>query len=292
VSTRREARGAALLLALATLVLVVSATATLARVAATSAARRTFGVRTATADDLLVQAEAAAQEWLKREADQVVLPPAGLPPEKAVLHDAWSADDVRHELWITAWDENGMVPLASAGGGSPLRMTLPGDVRAAVDSAGFASGLDQLESGERSPFPEPGFAAPLRFGAESAAETEVEDLAPPDPFAVGAWVATHPLGSRRINVNTAPWPLVEAAMRLAGVGNPEAVRAAREKGQLSAVSAVDPDPQSAKPELVPTSNAWAFRIDIRVGSVRRSWWSVFARPKQDWVHVQRLPIRR
>ena len=46
-------------------------------------------------------------------------------------------------------------------------------------------------------------------------------------------------------------------------------------------------------EIVPSSSAWAFRIDVTVGRVARSWWSVYARRgsrNSRWECVQRLAI--
>jgi hypothetical protein len=45
--------------------------------------------------------------------------------------------------------------------------------------------------------------------------------------------------------------------------------------------------------LVSVSNAWSFRIDIRIGNVVRSWWAVYVRSpasEQGWEVVQRLVI--
>ena len=66
--------GAALLIVLATLVLVVTACATLAQFAGTVHAQRVVDRRTAVADDLLAQAGTSIAAWLEAESTAVALP--------------------------------------------------------------------------------------------------------------------------------------------------------------------------------------------------------------------------
>ena len=111
-------QGAALLIVLATLVLAVTASATVARIASTAKARRAIVERTAIADDLLVAAEVPILSWLAVESAAVVLPPEAATPEVEVLHDTWVIEDREYGLRITAWDQCGMVPVEVGRSGS------------------------------------------------------------------------------------------------------------------------------------------------------------------------------
>jgi hypothetical protein len=104
-------------------------------------------------------------------------------------------------------------------------------------------------------------------------------------------VGTHHSG--RININTAPIELVEAALRLAGRGGLEQIVAARSEGRLTSGTALArvTKPGENAPRISATSTAWAFRIDIRVGPLRRSWWSVYVKQRSNrWECGQRLAI--
>ena len=113
---------------------------------------------------------------------------------------------------------------------------------------------------------------------------------PPDAVAVGEYIATHNPG--RINVNTAPMEVVQAALRLASRGGLEHIVAARLADRLTLLNDLPRIDESnrAAPQIAASSNAWAFRIDLRVGMLRRSWWVVYAKPRSTWECVQRLAI--
>jgi hypothetical protein len=97
-----------------------------------------------------------------------------------------------------------------------------------------------------------------------------------------------------INVNTAPVPLLEAALRAGGRSGLEQILQARaahrrfQPGRLD--QGATPANASGAPELVSSSPSWAFRIDAHAGPVRRSWWAVYQRSSSSWECVQRLTI--
>lgn len=286
-------RGAALLVVLAILVVVVTACAALARFAATSALAHRTHARAMRASDLLHAAEAPITRWLERDSHKAVLPPDARVPAIAVLSDAWIAGEQEQSLTITAFDQMGMVPLAHARGGSPLRHALPAEAAVAALLESASPGLDQAER-ESPVFPVAIDAVPMSFGGAPSIQCE---SAPSSPsVALGALLATHnppDLGRRRagsINVNTAPLPLLEAAMRRAGQGGLDRIVAARERGQPAPVPAAAGRSRQTDLELVGVSTVWSFRIDARVGPLRRSWWSVYVRTPAGWNCVQRLEI--
>lgn len=273
----RPRRGAALLVVLASLMLVMTASVILVQLASTARLGRGVDRDNRIANDLARAVEPAVERWLATKASDVALPPDAQTPEVPVLLDVLAEGACTIEVRVTAWDQGGLVPFDAARGGSPLGSDLPIEVKRAVEwitvGKDTAPGLDLAVGNDAlvSAFPEGG-----------AMEGP--------PFSVGARVATHNDGW--INVNTAPIDLVETAMRLAGRGGLEQIVAARAQGKQATMSDLGDtgDPDDLAPELVGQSRAWAFRIDVRVGLLRRSWWAVYERGGQKWECVQRLAI--
>ena len=303
---RSSQRGAALLIVLATLILALSASVTLVRLASTAKASRDVGDRAVMADELLRAVDAPILDWLKTKSSSVILPPEATMPQVDVLHDVWVVDDTKHELQVTAWDQLGMVPIGAARSGSPLRLALPAEVRRAVDYVqiprGEAPGLDLFSA--RRPasvalFPDGADGDRLIFGpaeqvwvSDRPARLQKKD----EREAVGAYIATHNPG--RINVNTAPIELVDQALRVSGRGGLDQIVEARADGRSAAPAGgreASGNRGRTTVQLTSSSTAWAFRIDTSVGatqgaSVRRSWWAVYARSGSNWECVQRLAI--
>ncbi len=294
-------RGAALLIVLATLVLVTTASVSLLQRAVTARVGWNFSHNTVEADDMADAADAPIRHWLTTTSMGVVLAPDIDVPRIEVLHDVWQIDGVTYEIRINAWDQCGMVPATVARSGSPLRLCLPESVRRILDQTdlprGQSLGLDFYiaESGAEAPmpvFPAGSGSLPIWFGAgdELRDEPSVSSEAAP-PVTVGAYLATH--NDRSINVNTAPRDLVEAALRAAGRGGSEAILNARALGKSASVSGLPAtgQPDRSAPRIVGASNAWAMRVDVRVGALQRSWWSVYVKQRSNqWEHVQRLAI--
>lgn len=99
-------------------------------------------------------------------------------------------------------------------------------------------------------------------------------------------------GGGRINVNTAPREVVEQALRAAGRGGLELVLAARVEGRSVSLGdlRVSSSSSRAAPQIIGSSFAWSFRIDVQVGPLRRSWWAVYMKARSTWECVQRLAI--
>ncbi len=302
-------RGAALLIVLAALILTVMASVSLARFASTTKMQRTLDRAAILADDLLRATEPPIIAWLEKESAQVVLPSEVEAPRIGVLHDTWSNGKVAYEVDITAWDQYGMVPINLARSGSPLRLALPADVRRVLDQVKtkpdeppgldlFLANLDATDN-EMSVFPRADSTEPLVFvdalnptGREDEYPQQPSSKAQPIPLAVGAFVATHSGGGGRINVNTAPPELLKQAFRAAGRGGSELVLAARAEGRSVPLGDLPSSLSSnrAAPQIVGSSVAWSFRIDVQVGPLRRSWWAVYVRTRSTWECVQRLAI--
>src|SRR5262245_60745003 len=142
-------RGVALLLVLVSLVLALTAAATLARTAATATLRRHLADRAETAEDLRQDAEALAVAFLDAKIQDVVLPPEALTPRLEVLDTRIDAASAR--LRLTAYGLDGMVSIPDAESSALLRATLPDSVRpvlARLDRRKTPPGIDSM-----SPFP-------------------------------------------------------------------------------------------------------------------------------------------
>lgn len=308
--TDSSRRGVALLLVLAVLLIVVTVAAGTTRLAATSTLQARGHDETLLADELLRSADAPILHWLATESGQVVLPDDVEAPVVDVLHDVWAIGDESFEMRITAWDQLGMIPLERVAKGSPLRLALPEEVRRAVDALESANsaepGLDLFVDREEMlrAFPRADRADPKVFqvgqtaGAASSGRPDDEQQ-PQLVSGIGAFIATHNRDPVRINVNTAPMPLVEAALRTAGRGGLDVIRANRREGRASNApsgSTSHRQDEERRVLIVGSSDTWAFRIDLRVNRTQRSWWCVYERGTDasrrgtPWRCVQRLLI--
>jgi hypothetical protein len=286
-------RGAALLMVLATLVILATATTILASNASWLQTQALIDHCTLFADDFHSAAEAPIQEWLSSESSKVVLPPEAVQPAIGILNDRLVINDLTCQVQITAWDQCGMIPFEMVANGSPLRQAIPVELLDLIDALRITSqdhfGLDQL------------VPTVLPLSDEGVYPSFHERTA--TPLAVGAMIATHNTAPSRINVNTAPRALLEHSLLAAGRGGLEQIIQSRDDGEVATVAGevsrrdgVDP---TLIPQLVTTSDRWSFRIDVSIGPVRKSWWAVYApmtgrltkgMNQYKWKCVQRLVI--
>lgn len=296
-------RGVALLIVLAVLMITLTATSIIMSAAANASASRRLAQADHIAIDLLAAAEEPIQWWLKNESDKVILPlpPTVLEPAVAVLDDSFtlaarlidddeaSGESPVVQITITAFDQRGMVPMQLARSGSPLRLSLPTEVLQLLDAADlppasgtldvqlgldlFSRAIDDYPDVAIFPSAVAGGANRRPFGAQDAARLP----------ALGGLVATHNRGTPvRINICTAPMPLVEAACRLAGRGDIDQIVAARTAGKRPDVPQLFDRAQSGEaassiPSIVTTTDCWSFRIDLTVNGLKQSWWSTYTR---------------
>lgn len=277
--------GAALLIVLGAVILITTVLSTLVATAGRRHATRTESLNAAIAEDLLRQADRLAEAWLAETTSSIVLPPESQSPRISVATHELQLAGTPVTLALTAFDQNGMVPLADAP--SSLVSTLPPDVRALRDHLGRGAsqapyGLDQVASlrdqhSERPVFP-----------------TGASEDAPRTPLAFGELTGTHAHGSRvAINPNTAPIPLVAAALREAGLGGIEHVIEARSRARpvpLGDLVSLGDTAGERSLEFVSSSQSWAVRVDITVSGHQKSWWTVWQGRGSRWSIVQRLRV--
>lgn len=279
----RRARGAALLLVVSAVAVLMPLCVALSSSIATAKLSRSVEQREATLDVLLHAADAPIQRWLAEVAPTLVLPPDARTPSVVVLEDSVALRDGAARLRVVAWDQRGLVPLSLASGASLLRLGLPTEfVRAADRVARRAGrpGLDWFVRGDSA----------LPFPTERGSE-------------LGASIAA--VDGATLNVNTAPLERVEAALRELGRSGADRIAAARHAGELASVPGPAAGEQSderrrsdrgdehgSSPtlQLVSTSDCFAFRIDAEFGRAQRSWWSVYRPHDGKWRLEQRLLI--
>jgi hypothetical protein len=318
-------RGVALLIVLVTVVLLVPAVAMLSGLVATQLQHTEVRDASVLADDLLEQADLVIDQWLSEASADVVLLDDVQSPCVAILNDRIEiAPDQIVSVRITAWDQRGMPSPSSLRSGSILRTAVPKPVLRVIDQiqveADPSIGLDQFvatlgpmfdQSGpsriaRRRAFPTHLESDPLVFRDESIAVDSLFHF-PNEPSAVsledpplGAYIATHNHTPHQINVNTAPLPLIEAALRMAGRGGLDVIQQARAQQKsvpLGDLPEIDTAHQRA-PALVSTSDTWSFRVDVSTSDITKSWWLVYQQSSSrrsrntfsSWECIQRLAI--
>jgi hypothetical protein len=274
-------RAVALLVVLAALVLTAAGAVAMAgRVSALVLARRDAR-DLAIAEDLSFAAESAIVQWLRTAADSVVLPPDALNPCVPISDVSFTLERRDYRVRLAAWDQYGMAPLSLLQQGSPVREALADETLTAIRTIEHHEriGLDEITA-----------------SAEAAAFPDVDEPA------IGSFVATHNPGATSrggtpkplLNINTAPARLLETSLRLAGHANVEHILRAREEGRPASIGAAPGarwDDEGLAPDPVTRSDCWAVRIDVSVGAVNQSWWTVWSRSRAGWRIVQRILIR-
>src|SRR5690606_35517306 len=180
---KRRDRGVALVLVLVAVSLVAAATLELARLAGTTAIRRTVDQDEDKLIDLVHALDAPLKDWLSTKASSIVLPPEASVPRVPVLwfSERIGEDDV--DVEVVAFDECGRVPLEALPMSSPLRLTVPPELRQVVDlsKTDGAAGLDV-------------YAQELAARGRRAFPALAEDVEGGGPRALGAYVSTHGSG--------------------------------------------------------------------------------------------------
>ncbi|MBM4114106.1 MAG: hypothetical protein FJ253_12180 [Phycisphaerae bacterium] len=268
------------------------------------------------ADDLVESAMAPIRAWLDESSSLAALPPDATTPVFVIMDESIHApgaegssapaepeDTQSPRLVIAAWDQLAMVPWTLASRSRRIESLVADDVVETISSIEtqreLPLGLDLLpvpKEGARSIFPIPRNSQSRAHGAASPNS----DL--PSLPGVGELISTHiaPVGkdnastraALRLNVNTTPRALLEAAAESAQVSLPDALWTSRGKNKPYRQAV----PGGASAELGGTiaftssSDCWSFRIDAFVGVARSSWWVVLRRGERGWEIAQRIPI--
>jgi len=266
-------------------------------------------------DRLLITADELIDEWLRMQSPDVILPSDVPEPVVSVLHDQLNAVPLHGnrsgdiEIRVTAWDQRGMVPAQLRRSASPLRMALHPEQLRLLDRCAGPRFIDLLTASEESGtyaslFPEPVRGTKVVFGDDDPQTAPMTAVPGSIDRLQGVLAAVSPQAfgddsSILVNIHTAPAALLEPAYREAGRGGIEQLLAMRDQGLP--VPLADPEVggrAAPRVRLVTQSDAWAFRVDIRVADVQRSWWMVYHHVSAEasdagertWKRVLTLPI--
>jgi hypothetical protein len=271
-------RAVALLVVLAAVVLV-----TTGAVLAIAALGRTQRAAAATDDrrllaDLLAAGEVLAGEWIRTRSGQVVLDPRG--GGICVAHDRVASGGLTGEVQVDCYDLLAMAPADRIRPHGPLRVAMALDApRAEPSQPGVVASSPWLEgvlipAGARR-FPGPLAGEPVRWG-ERASWPSSPSAGPATALAV----TVSPQGDGRINLNTAPLPLLREVYQQLHLGDVERVAQRRQAGERSPIPAevAGAGAPLGPPlfTLVEASDRWAALITVATPQARRSWWVVFA----------------
>jgi hypothetical protein len=282
----RSRRGIALLLALATLVLVLAGMA--ASLAALHGSRQSAWSSSVDAHLLagLRQGERLATTWLAANGDAVVLPPEG--GGILLLDDRFLLPEGSGRLTVVAYDGCAGLPVGLAQRGDALRLSLSGPLLdldiPASEPAVAARLLDTLAlPDDVSRYPQPGFGAGRLWRTGDVPATAGESRQPATGMSLAEAISFHSDGG--VNLNTAPEPLLRATYARLGLPGVEALLERRRLLQPttppSAALRVD------GLRLLAASECWQMLIRVEWHGVSRTWWVVFAGKARIFSMVQR-----
>jgi hypothetical protein len=263
-------RGVAMVIALLTMMVVITSVAIIARVRTTHSLVRSDAARGIQINDLLSASDAPVRAWLADQAGSLTLPSDVDAPMVELLNDKVTIGRTEGSINISAWDQSGMYPRSSA----EIGIETPFDHVNWIDSA--LPGIDEAAS--RAAFPS--IKSPAAMGGMIATHN-------PWPSASGS---TRARGGAQININTAPRPLIEAVFGRLNLGDPEWMFGLRDKAEMAFVTGQIVREDRLPIQIVSVSRVWSFRIDIELDTIRRSYWCVYANQGGNWRLVQRLVI--
>lgn len=274
IRRQRSARGIALLLVLGAVVAVSVAAMGIVRSVTLTKAASTALADVEIADELLRASDAWLRAWIDEVGPMVVLAADARVPGVEVGHFNGTLSSRRFEVTALAFDQDAMISVPLIDGQIAARAPIaPATQKALADfhtRSGGAdlTGLDQLSANRVFP-------------------RSVDDLVPATALALPT-----PKHSR-INLNTAPIERIVATYRALGMSGVDQIIDARSRlervktAPAVAAEAIKP----GVPMPVVESTAWAFRVDIRVGGIKRAWWCVYrAQGRAGFSPIQRVAI--
>jgi len=283
-------RGVAMLMALATLVIVLAGVT--AGLAALRGAHQSAWVSEVDGRLLagLRQGERLANAWLNANASGVVLPPAG--GGILLVDDRFILPSGAGRLSVVAYDGLAGIPAFLAQRGSAMRTALPAawmgltipaiNPGQADQSAYLIDGLELPEGTAR--FPTPPLGRGRVWKAAMVSSPFIAEAQPiPDP-SLAEIIAFRSDG--RINLNTAPEPLLRTAYSVLGLGGVEKVLEARRLSQASQAPVGAPATAN-RLRLVAQSDRWQMLISVSWQDIHRSWWVDFSSSGESSTMIQR-----
>jgi hypothetical protein len=286
-------RGLAMLMALATVVLVLAGVT--AGLAALHGGRQS--VRSSEIDARLLaglrQGERLASAWLRTSSPDVVLPPEG--GGLLLVDDRFILVDGEGRLSVVAYDGLAGIPACLAQRGSALRLALPPaltDLAIPLISPAQAERsshlLDSLGLPADVPrFPRSGWGEGRIWRAIGAGPPSASNPLPSAEPSLAETISFHSDG--RINLNTAPAALLRTAYSVLGLGGVEKVLE-RRQAQRPSEPPIGSQPAANGLRLVAQSDRWQMLITVSWQGISRSWWVDFATASHSSVMLHRHAI--
>lgn len=264
--------GVAMLIALMTMTVLITGIAIIARVQTTDRLIEMRADDTIHAQDVFRTADMPIRAWLKEQAASAVIDPASPAPMIHVADDEIVLGDQAVRIRITAWDQYGMIPRNA----DELSINYGGNVDTAWQEVIYP-GLD-LSTAQRTVFPSR--EHPTAMGGLFATHN-------PWPTRSGT---TRSRSEAVININTAPVQLIEDIFEAFILGDPSSIFERRALGELATFTLSAQDARQISVRLVSISRVWSFRIDVWIGTIRRSSWCVYSNQGGNWRLMQRVGI--
>jgi hypothetical protein len=271
----RSRNGIALLVALAAVIVVLTAMAgTMRQLAATQR-----GIVVATTQDrhqdLLLAGEQLASAWIVRHGDQLVLPPAG--GGVRVADDLLAVGDDRARLQVWVYDGLAGVPYVAAMPAGEFRGALPGRWSAvSLPPLGNGGGA-AVDAGERARIPEGARRFPAVQPTSVVSWSGIGQALPQPASSLGMQTPAEPslveviafASDGRVNLNSAPEWLLTAIFTTRERGDLAELLKRRERGLANEQE--DPDGRPGV-RLVSRSDRWHALIIVTWNDRRRTWW--------------------
>ncbi len=250
-------RAFAMLIVLGVLVVLLSVSASIARV------RSTRALSAATHEDwidaltIANSTDDAIRSWLAQESSAVVLDPIASSPLVPVLNHNFILAGKPIEIRVLAWDQCGM---QSASEHKDLPQVI--------------TGLDQIKA-SGSVYPDD--SHPDRIGSRMATHNPIPGSDLRGDSAI------------MVNVNTTSEQRLKNVFRALGTPLPDQLLNARLAGEHADTNSIRAS-QSDRYHLVASSRVWSFRTNVTVKRVRVSLWSVYVKRGGTWALEQRIAI--
>lgn len=263
-------RGMAMLLVLLTTVVIVVGVTIIARVRTDRVLASQQATRSASAMHIIGESDRVMRAWLHERSTSVVLPPEIDAPHVAVLDDTIDLWGKQVQVRIDAWDQLGMWPQTS----DELGLSMPFTVKNTFQEF---SNLDQLDV--------QGMTFPSRN--RTTAIGGLWSTHNPWPARSGQ---TRTRGAAMINMNTAPMALLAQVADRFHPGELDQAMQQRAQGKMVTMTQSLQSAEGTNLRLVGVSMVWSFRVEVRVGSVIRSCWCIYANRGGQWALMQRIMI--
>jgi hypothetical protein len=234
---------------------------------------------------LMRSGERIAYDWIRQHGSLVVSPISG--GGWTIAHDTLVVESGQAQVSVTVFDGWSGLPLPLIHARGSLRRLLPPSLSGIdipniiiPDEETLFSPRDTLESLPlsssvyRFPTAQLHSGTWLRWNDGEASKRAVLPtslrLTSTEPV-LALIISPHSDG--RINLNTAPLPLIEEVCRLRGIGVPEHLVHNRKLGVFTPAPAGN-DALPGLPRLVDTSVVWNCLITTQWAGIERSWWVV------------------